>query len=258
MPDHIDLRRWRRVLSLGLEIAKAVFKLRNEGSYLGIIWYLLNPVLMFFILFIIFSDRLGGDIPRYSAYLLLGIIMFNYFQSVTQESTQIIRTNASVIKTIPFPPIALNWSVVMVALFSHAFELLIFVVLLIGTKTLSWGILVYPLIVILFTLFCLGCSLVLSALAVYFTDLYHIWSFAVRLLWLGTPIFYSFGEDSILFKFNLLNPIFYFITIARDLIIYGDMPQIWAIAGAVGFAAVMLIGGLAIHNSLKHKLPELI
>ena len=75
---------------------------------------------------------------------------------------------------------------------------------------------------------------------------------------LGTPIFYSFGEDSIMFKFNLLNPIYYFITIARDLIIYGDMPQIWAIAGAVGFTAVMLIGGLAIHNSLKHKLPELI
>lgn len=258
MTSVLDLRSGRRVLSLGLEIAKAVFKLRNEGSYLGIIWYLLNPVLMFIILFVIFSSRLGSDIPSYPAYLLLGIVMFNYFQAVTQESTQTVRMNASVIKTIPFPPIALNWSVVMVALFSHAFEIVILVALLIGTKDLSWGIMAYPLILVLFTLFCLGCSLVLSALAVYFTDLYHIWAFAVRLLWLGTPIFYSIDEGSTQFRLNLLNPMYYFITMARDIIIYGNMPQPWALAGAAGFTAIALVGGLAIHNTLKHKFAELI
>src|SRR3989344_1389723 len=89
-------------LSFGL--AKTEFKLRNEGSYLGILWYLLNPILTFGILYLIFADRLGNNIAAYPAYLLLGIIMFNVFQSATVEATKsILKEYHYLIKSIQFP-----------------------------------------------------------------------------------------------------------------------------------------------------------
>ena len=68
----------KKTITLSVALARAHFKLRNEGIYLGIAWYLLNPLLLFAILFFVFSDRLGSSIPYYPAYLFLGIIMFNY------------------------------------------------------------------------------------------------------------------------------------------------------------------------------------
>src|SRR4030042_3140482 len=93
----------RHFLDLSLEIAKSSFKLRNEGSYLGIFWYLLNPLLLFLLLLLVFSDRLGNSIPSYPLYLLLGIVIFNFFQQATTESTKIIvRDYGELIKSINF------------------------------------------------------------------------------------------------------------------------------------------------------------
>ncbi|MCX6760298.1 MAG: ABC transporter permease, partial [Candidatus Nealsonbacteria bacterium] len=81
-------QRIRHILALSFVFAKVKFKLKNEGSYLGIFWYLLSPILTFLILFFIFSDRLGNDIYLYPIYLLLGIIIFNFFQYTTLEAAR--------------------------------------------------------------------------------------------------------------------------------------------------------------------------
>ncbi|MBD3260723.1 MAG: ABC transporter permease, partial [Candidatus Altiarchaeales archaeon] len=79
----ISKKKFKRLWGLSLSIAEAEFKLRNEGSYLGILWYLLEPLLMFILLLFVFSKSLGQDIPHYPLYLLVGIIVFNFFQKVT-------------------------------------------------------------------------------------------------------------------------------------------------------------------------------
>lgn len=249
----------KNVLGLSLQLAKAGFKLRNEGSYLGILWYLLNPLLMFGLLLLIFSNRVGANIPSYPLYLLLGIIMFNFFQQATTEATKsIIQEYRLIIKSINFPRESLVGSVVLKTLFSHLFEIILFVIFLLIFKNSLIGIASYLIILVFFCFFVFGASLILTALTVYFIDLGNIWLFASRLIWLGTPIFYAVEGQTRLFYVNLFNPMYYFITIARDLIIYTKVPELWMILGAAGFSLLFLIIGLLIFNKLKTKFAEMI
>lgn len=246
------------MLRLSLSIAKMKFKLRNEGSYLGIIWYLLNPLLFFSLLFLIFHDRVGNNIEFYPLYLLLGIIMFNFFQSATNESSKIVINNSGLIKSIKFPVESLIFSMIFRIIFSHLFEIIVFCIFLFIMDINIIGILFYPFILLVFSIFVCGLCLSLSALTVYIVDLSNLWGFLCGLLWFATPIFYSIGGQTRLFLFNLLNPMYYYITIARDIIIYNKIPELWLICGAVEYALISLIIGLIIFNKLKPKFAEMV
>jgi len=246
------------VAGLSLSLAKAEFKLRNEGSYLGILWYLLNPIFMFLLLFFVFSDRLGNNIPNYPIYLFLGIIMFNFFQNTTSESTKIIRGNFGIIKSINFSKESLICSVALKNLFSHLFEVILFVVLLLMFKVSLVGVIYYLIVLVFFFFFIIGASFILGSLSIYFMDLENIWVFASRLIWLATPIFYAIEGQSKLFYFNLFNPLYYFMTISRELIISSKIPELWIIFGALIYVLLFLIIGLFLFNKLKNKFAELI
>ncbi len=247
------------LLNLSLQLAQSEFKLRNEGSYLGILWYLLNPILTFALLYLIFSDRLGNTIPYYPLYLLLGIIMFNLFQSTTLESTRsIIQEHHLLIKSIRFPRQALIVSILLKNLFSHLFEILLFMILMLFLHLPILTMLSYLCVMLFFLAFILGVSLALSSLTVFFVDLDNIWNFAVRLVWFGTPIFYAIGDQARLLSLNLFNPVYYFITAARDLTIYRHMPEAWILWGVFGWSIGTLAAGLLIFRSLDPKIAELI
>lgn len=246
-----------QVIGLSFQIAKAEFKLKNEGSYLGIFWYLLNPILTFALLFFVFSDRLGNTIPEYPIYLLLGIVLFNIFQSATLESTKsIIKEHRSLIKSINFPRESLILSIVLKNLFSHVIEIALCCILLIYMHYSLFWFLFYLPILFFFLLFIYGTALILSSLTVFFVDLDNIWAFAVRLIWLGTPIFYSIGGQMRLFYVNLANPLYYFITATRDLVIYHRMPEMWIVWGVVGFSVFTFICGFFLFRTLNIKAAE--
>lgn len=253
------IKKWEslnKFWQLTLSLAFAEFKLRNEGSYLGFLWYLLNPLLLFALLFFIFANRLGIVVDNYPAYLLLGIIMFNFFQQVTTESTRIIIDNNHLIKSINFPREALISSIVLKTIFSHTFEMIVFMIFLIILGIPIVGLIFYPIILLFFLLFIFGFSLILSSFTVYFIDTNNIWSFMVRLLWFATPIFYAIEGQGRLLILNLFNPIYYFITIARSIIVYTEIPPTWMIFEAISCSLIFFIVGLLIFNKLKVKFAE--
>jgi len=253
------MNRIKNFWHLSLTLAKTGFKLRNEGSYLGVFWYLLNPLLLFLLLLLVFSDRLGSSIPSYPLYMLLGIIIFNFFQQSTTESTKTIaREYGGIIKSINFPRESLICSVVIKNIFSHLLEIILFIVFILIFKGSLIGLVFYPIILIFFCIFIFGACLILSSLTVYFVDLENIWAFVSRLIWLGTPIFYAIGGQTRLFYINLLNPLYYFITIAREIIIYSKMPELWMILGALGYSLLFLLAGMLIFNKLKVRFAEMI
>jgi ABC-type polysaccharide/polyol phosphate export permease len=252
-------RNTKKIINLGFQIAKAEFKLRNEGSYLGIFWYLLNPILMFTLLLAIFNSRLGADIQHYPPYLMLGIIMFNFFQSATLESTRsIINEHHYLIKSINFPRESLITAIILKNLFSHAFEIALFIPVAAYFKLDFFAAIFYLPALVLLTAFTLGASLLLSSMTVYLVDLGNIWDFALKLIWLGTPIFYAIGGQTRLFYANLANPMYYFITLARDLVVYGRTPDWWLLLGAIAWPIVFLVAGIAVFGKLKIKFAELI
>lgn len=246
----------RYTFNLSLSLAKADFKLKNEGSYLGIIWYLLNPILTFTLLFLVFNDRLGQNISNYPLYLLFGIIMFNFFQNCTYESVRIIRESRWIIKSINFPIESLILGIILKNLFSHLFELIVAVAVILFLDANAAGIIFYFIILLFFMVFVFGASLILSSLTVYFNDIENVWSFGVRLLWLGTPIFYAIEGQTNLFYANLLNPMYYFITIARDIIIYSRTPDAWLLLAGIFYSLLVMSLGLFLFRKLKTKLAE--
>lgn len=249
----------KSVLGLSFSLARANFKLKNEGSYLGVFWYLLSPIIMFVSLLAIFSDRLGNKgIPMYPLYLLLGIIMFNLFQNITSGSTGAIMSGGGIIKSIKFPTEAFVLQIMIQNLFSHFFQIALLAAGLIIMKVSLLGILLYFFILVFFCCFIYGFSLILASLSVYFMDLPNIWSYLVKILWFSMPIFYAIGGQKKLFYVNLMNPVYYFITIARETIIYSKMPETWIIFGAIAYAGIFFAAGVLIFNKLKLKFAELI
>jgi len=247
----------KSILSLSFQLAKAKFKLRNEGSYLGILWYLLNPLLTFLLLFFIFSSSTGQGIENYSLYLLLGIIVFNFFQQTSVEATQtILKEYGHLIKSIKFKQEALVYSNVIKFLFSHLFEILVLVLFLVYFSIPVYNILLYLPILLLLCVFIAGFSLLLSALTVYFIDLDNIWNFASRLLFFATPIFYSLNKGTSLFYLNLFNPIYYFIDASRNLVFYGRLPEWFILVGCIFWPAIFFIVGIMVFNKLKKNFAE--
>jgi len=248
----------RHNFELSYILAKIGFVLRNEGTWLGIFWYLLAPFLTFLLLFAIFFDRLGHQIPNYAVYLFLGIILFNFFQKITGESIAIIRSNSGIIKSMNFSRESLVGAVVLKTLFSHFFEVLLLCLFLIYFKISLIGLIFYPLILLFFLIFSFGISLVLSSLSIYFVDLGNVWEFASKLIWFGTPVFYSIGGQTTLIYLNLFNPMYYFITITREVLIYNTLPELWMMGVALFYSLFYLLIGLFMFNKLKIKFAELI
>lgn len=254
---HIN-KRLEHAYRLSIALAKTEFKLRNEGSYLGIFWYLLNPLLTFGLLMAIFSQRLGQDIPYYPLYLLLGIIIFNFFQQATFDAAKIIQDSRHAIRALNFPLEALVLGNVLKNFFSHSFEIFLFCLFMAYFNAPLWGILSYAPLLICFFLFIAGISFIISSLTVYFVDLGNIWFFLSRLLWFATPIFYGLAAPSKLLLFNFFNPMYYFITAAREAVIYSRIPDNSILCGMAAFSLLSFFGGWLIFHRLKNKFSELI
>jgi ABC-type polysaccharide/polyol phosphate export permease len=179
--------------------------------------------------------------------------MFNFFRQATTVSTGAIRGNAGLIKSVKINFEPLVFSGVLQAIFSHFFEILIFIACLIYFKAFFIGILFYPFIFLLLIIFSTGISFSLSVLGVFMRDIENVWGIILNFLWLATPIFYFSDKD---FLINKLNPIYYFIDIARDVVIYGKTPDNSLILASIILSVVSFVIGLIIFEKFKKKFAE--
>lgn len=233
--------------------------MRNEASYLGILWYLLSP-LSFFLIILHLRSALSLDqgIESYPAYLLIGLIMVNFFSQSIASSIDIIRSNANYIKTMKVNYEVFILSTVFRATFSHFFELVLVGVTLTLLDLSLFGIIYYIPILVLYFLFTLGICFLFSAIGIYFNDLKNLWAIASQLLLFATPVFYLVKEGSPLHSLNLFNPLFGFLTAARDVTIYGTVPSVQLILALIVVSAFFFALGLFVFNKLKKSFAELV
>jgi len=249
-----------RIIKISFSLALANFRLHIEGSYLGIFWYLLSPLALFVvILFIKNSAFSNHEITNYPIYLIIGITGLHFFQQVISRSINIISSQASYIKSMSgIKPLILVLASVFQSTFSHLFEFLMVVGFLIYFKISLLGLLLYPLLLFFFVLLLLGIALIFSTIGVYIRDLDNIWLVFSQLLLLVTPIFYIAKSDSLIYKFNLFNPLFYFLEIFRGLTIYENFPPFWMIGVFVFISSTIFIIGWLIFNRYSKKFAELV
>ncbi len=245
-----------KIIRTSWKLAKTNLKLKYEGSYLGPLWYILKPLLLLGVLLIVFSSSLGRNIIHYPVYLLLGIIIWNLLSEATLTGMESIKN--SLIKSIKFPKESLVVSSIISSIISHVFEILVFALFLLIYGISPLNLIFYVFILVFFFFFVLGVSFFLSSVNIYFSDLRNIWIFALLAGWFLTPIFYLIREGSRLFTINLFNPMFYFISIAREIVIYKQIPELFMFLMIILFSLSSLLIGYLVFKRLENKFPELI
>lgn len=244
-------------LTLSFRLATVEFKLRNEGSYLGNVWYVLHPLLLFGVFYFVFLERIGILVDNYAAHLIVGILMFNFFTRTSLDMTTIIK-DSGFIKSFNFPREALVLAVVLKHTFAHMFEMVVFFSLLWFLGVPLFAILFYVPIFLLLVTFIYGLGLFLSAITMYIVDLGNAWQFLTLLLLFVTPVFHTNVPGSIVAHVNDFNPMFYFITGTRDLVIYQNLPDGEIILGICLLPIIALSFGQYIFSKYKNTFAELL
>jgi ABC-2 type transport system permease protein len=206
---HILSKKNRALL---IELVRTDFKLRYQNSVLGYAWSLLRPLLLFVILYAVFVKflKLGGSIPHFPVYLLLGIVLWNFFAEMTSLSLSSIVGRGDLIRKIRIPRWLIVVSTSITALINFLLNLVVVAVFMIVNhvdpmRTILW----FPFILLQLYLLALGLSLFLAAAYVKYRDISYIWEVLMQALFYLVPIIYPLSQIPKLEyqKILLLNPI---------------------------------------------------
>lgn len=239
---HIISKKNRALLT---ELVRTDFKLRYQGSVLGYTWSLLRPLLLFAILYVVFVKflRIGNDVPHYPVYLLLGIVIWNFFSEMTAQSATSIVGRGDLIRKIKIP----RWIIVISSSLSATINLLLNLVVVgllavINQVDLSFNLLLLPLSLIQVYVFSLGISFFLAAAYVKYRDINYIWEVMLQAGFYLTPILYPLTMiPNLTFqKLILLNPMAQAIQDARHTVV-GDTVTTWNIFDGGWYALIPIV-----------------
>jgi ABC-2 type transport system permease protein len=197
--------------SLVSEMVRTDFKLRYQGSVLGYLWSLLRPVFLFTVLYVVFTRvvKVGGDIPHYPAYLLLGIVLWTYFVEATTNGMNSIVSRGDLIRKVSIPKYIIVGSTNASALVNFMINMLVvFGFMIISKVPLQQTILLVPIFVLELMVFSLAISFLLASFYVKFRDISHIWEVILQVLFYATPIIYALSFPPLrLAKLMSLSPL---------------------------------------------------
>ena len=242
----IRLQGFFKYKSLLAQLVMRDVKLKYRRSVLGYLWSILNPLLIMTVMSIVFSQLFKYNIPNFAVYLLTGQITFGFMNESTTFAISSITGSGALIKKTYVPKYIFTFSKVtssLVNLFFSSIALWI-VVLVTGVKVTFYALL-FPLVFIELYVFCLGLGLFLAQAAVFFRDIQYIYSVLTTAWMYLTPIFYpvSLLEEGIKIWALRLNPMYYYIAQFRDVVLYGQMPELTLVGGGVVFAILFLLIG---------------
>jgi ABC-type polysaccharide/polyol phosphate export permease len=242
-----EFRQLIKYRNLIAQLISSSIKTRYKRSALGVIWTLLNPLLMMIILTVVFSQFFKFQIQNYAIYVLSGLIMWNFFSSSTTAAMQNIIINGSLVNRIYMPKSVFAVAAIGTGLVNLLLSLIpLFLISLIMGVPMHLSLLVLPFSIILLTLFALGVGLILQTAAVYFADMLPVYEVILSIWFYATPIIYP--RDMIppqLARIFQLNPLYHLVRVFRAPLYEGIVPNaaIWAVATFVA-VVTFIIGGL--------------
>jgi lipopolysaccharide transport system permease protein len=235
-------------------------KLKYKNSILGLLWSLLQPMMMFLILWFVFSNIFVNQaIAKYPLYLLLGIIAWGFLDKAVGQSILSIVGKPSLVKKIYFPREVLVISACLTALMMSAIEFIVFGLFMVAMSSLpTIAILTFPAILLIEFVLVLGASLAIASLNVRFRDIQWIWPVIMQAGFFMTPIIYSmdFFQGKPFAGILALNPMGIILNEMRDALIYDRLPQAADVAYISIIAFLMLIAGLAIFRKMEPTFAE--
>lgn len=246
-------QRYRYSIILLRELIRTDFKIRYQNSILGYVWSLLRPLLLFLILYFVFTKflKVGTGVSHYPVYLLLGLLFWNFFVEVTMGSVGAIVGKGDLIRKINFPKYTIILAVVAGALINLSLTSVVIVIFMItGHVHVTWqALIIVPLILELIAMG-ITAAFFLSTAFVKYRDMSYIWEVIIQAAFYATPILYPLTRIPHSYaKILILNPLaqviqdsrYVLITHSSDTIstVYNGDRWIWAIP--IGLTFILLV-----------------
>lgn len=257
---------WRhRELMWGM--AKREVLARYRGSWFGLFWSLLTPILLLLVYMFVFGIVFKARWPQaegvndsFSSLLFCGIVVYMMFSEILTRSPRLIVDNANYVKKVIFPLDLMSWVATLGALF-HLFLSLLVLFALVGI----WGngltilVLYIPLLIGILVIFLLGLSWFISALGVYVRDISYVAGFLATALMFLSPIFYPKSAVPEAFARAMdWNPLTFYIEQFRNVVVLNKVPPVADLGQAVVVALLMFIFGYWFFNRVRKGFADVL
>lgn len=231
------------------------FKLKYRRSVLGVLWSVLNPLLMMIIVSAVFSYMFRFNIEHFPVYLILGQTLFQLMTDATSTGMQSIIEAAPLIKKVRITKMLFPLEKVLFALVNFAISLIaVIAVILFFQIAPTVNIVFLPLLLAYIVIFSCGLALLLSALAVFFRDMIHLWGIVTTAWTYATPLFYPLELlPNFLQQAMVFNPMYQYVTYFRDIMMNGTCPTLETNLICFGMAIITFIIGFLVFCKTEKK-----
>jgi ABC-type polysaccharide/polyol phosphate export permease len=254
-------QRWLFFSFVEREITKSF-----KGSYLGIFWTVLEPLLLLTVYTIVFSGILrvrfvpDGTTANFGIYLFCGLLPWLAFAGGVTRSVRVVRSNSNLVKRVMFPLEMLPASTVVAALASQLFGLVALLVLVfVIDGELQWTLVLVPLLLVPQLLFTLGIGYIGAVIGAFVRDLQEAISALMRLWFFMTPIIYPLDKVPEQYRFLLeLNPMTLLVYNYRRVVLEGNLPDWGDMLQFSIIGVVLAIIGFFIFRKMKKHFADVI
>ncbi len=265
----------RSTLFILQQLVTKDFKLKYRRSVLGVLWSVLNPLLMMAVMTLVFSNMFRFDIDHFPLYLILGSVLFTLMSDATSGAMSSIIDAAPLIKKVRVEKAVFPVEKVLFSLVNFALSLVAVAGVMIffhftspadDPFSVPWRTMPLALLLIVYVVvFSAGVGLILSSLSVFFRDVMHLWGVVMTAWNYLTPIFWpqnvaefvqnmsNQGLGNALVAVENFNPMYHFVVYFRDVMMYGNVPGLQENLVCVAFALVTLAVGLLVFRKTQHK-----
>jgi ABC-2 type transport system permease protein len=230
---------WRHFAYVTAALTATEFKLRYFGSVLGYLWTILRPLMLFGVLYVVFTEivRFGKDVPHYPVVLLAAIVVFNFFSEATSGGLMSLVQRENLLRKVAFPRAAVPVAVSLTAAANLGLGIVVVAIfaLIDGVEpSVTWFGCIFAVMVIV--VLATAVSVLLATLFVRFRDVRPIWEVALQLLFWGAPIIYTIESvDNDTFRHLMMcNPLAALIQQSRH----------WLVESSTESAAAAIGGGV--------------
>lgn len=268
-------QRYRYALIVFRELVKTDFQLRYQGSFLGMLWSVVKPLMLFAVMYVVFVRflKFTDGTPTFPISLLCGTCLWNFFSEATTMGMHAVVNRGDLLRKIHFPNYIIVASTTMGSMISLGINLLVVIVFgFFAHAHYTWRVLLVPFSIIQLYAIALGVALLLGTLFVYFRDIAHIWEVILQAMFYATPIIYPISMVASNQDFGwaadllMLNPTTQAIMdIRHNLLSPEYVPNVWSMVDnpmlcllPYVLSAVILAAGVYVFRKHSAKFAEVL
>jgi ABC-type polysaccharide/polyol phosphate export permease len=252
----IELFKYRDLVSA---LVARELKVRYRRSTIGFLWTMLQPLLMMLVLKVVFSSLFRMQLMQgnYAVFALAGILFWNFFSQSIVASMNSLRGNAHLLRKVPVPRSVFPVATVISGVVNLVLALIpLLAIVFITEHALRPAILFLPVSILLLALFTLGAGLLLSPLAVFFSDTTEMITVLLSVLFYLTPIFYPKEIVPESYRWIVrFNPLRSILEVFRDPIYLGKVPPLSHLAVCTAIAILLFVIGAYAFRKSSDRIP---